>query len=345
MAFLISEPMSLKFSFVIPVYNRPEEINELFQSLVNQVYDKSYEIVLVEDGSLRPSEQIVSQYNDQLDITYITKVNTGPGDSRNHGMRAAAGNYFILVDSDCILPPNYLQIVEDALMDDYADCYGGPDSADASFSDIQRAINYSMTAFLTTGGIRGNKRAAGDFQPRSFNMGLSKNAFEISGGFGNIHPGEDPDLSIRLKKLGLKTKYIDEAWLYHKRRIDFSAFYKQVRKFGMARPILNKWHPGSAKITYWFPLLFCLGLLMALGLLIYGIIWPAAAYALYYAVLLIHSWMRTARFSIALLSLVAVSIQFFGYGFGFLKSFILVNFSKKKPRDLFPELFFEPTLT
>ena len=340
MAFLISEPMSLYFSFVIPVYNRPEEINELFQSLANQVYDKSFEIVLVEDGSDRSSEQIAANYEDQLDITYISKPNTGPGDSRNHGMRKAAGNYFILVDSDCILPPNYLQHVEAALVEEYADCYGGPDTADHSFSNLQRAINYTMTSLLTTGGIRGHKKAAANFQPRSFNMGLSRKAFDLSGGFGNIHPGEDPDLSIRLKKLGLKTRYIDQAWLYHKRRIDFNAFFNQVRKFGLARPILSKWHPESAKITYWFPLFFCVGLILSLVLLILGIPWPALVFGLYYTALIVDCWSHTGKLSIALLSLVAVTIQFYGYGFSFLKSFILVNFSNKKPRELFPELFF-----
>ena len=335
--------MSLKFSFVIPVYNRPEEIRELFQSLVKLEYNKPYEIVLVEDGSERSSENIVEEYKDRLHINYISKANTGPGDSRNYGMQKASGDYFILVDSDCILPPKYLLHVESALTEDYADCFGGPDTSDQSFTNLQRAINYCMTSLLTTGGIRGHKSASADFQPRSFNMGLSQKAFEMSGGFSNIHPGEDPDLSIRLKKLGLKTKYIDEAYLFHKRRINFGSFYRQVRKFGLARPILTKWHPESSKITYWFPTLFSIGLIVSIALLIYGIIWPIAVYGLYYLAIFLDSLIRTRKIFIALLTLLATNIQFIGYGFGFLKSFILVNFSKKKPRELFPELFFEPT--
>ena len=335
--------MSLQFSFVIPVYNRPEEIGELFQSLKNQNYAADFEIVLVEDGSEQTSERVVDAFRHQLNITYISKPNTGPGDSRNYGMSRASGNYFILVDSDCILPEDYLKNVRAALDKNYADCFGGPDTADPSFSDVQRAINYAMTSYLTTGGIRGNKRNADKFQPRSFNMGLSKKAFEMSGGFGNIHPGEDPDLSIRLKKLGLKTSYINEAYVYHKRRINFKAFFKQVRKFGLARPILNSWHPESAKITYWFPGVFTVALFSALLLLLVGIYWPIIIFGVFYLVLFLDAWVRTSKLSIAFLSILAIHIQFLGYGYGFFKSFILVNFSKKKPRELFPELFFEPT--
>ena len=337
--------MSLNFSFVIPVYNRPEEIRELFDSLLKQTYQKSYEIVLVEDGSERTSVDVVEEFKDRLPIAYYSKPNTGPGDSRNYGMRKASGNYFLLVDSDCILPPDYLRNVDKALTEHFADCFGGPDSADGSFSILQKAINYSMTSFLTTGGLRGHKRASKNFQPRSFNMGLSYEAFKSSGGFCDIHPGEDPDLSIRLKKLGFSTRYIDEARLYHKRRITFSAFFKQVRKFGLARPILNKWHPGSARITYWFPVFYSIGLILGLLALFAGINWPAILFGLYFILILVDSLIRNRNLAVALLSLVALNIQFFGYGYGFLKSFILVNFSKKKPRELFPELFFDPTLT
>ena len=335
----------MNFTFVIPVYNRPEEIRELFQSLVNQTYQKSYEIVLVEDGSKHSSADVAEEFKDRLPIVYYSKPNTGPGDSRNYGMSKATGNYFLLVDSDCILPANYLQNVENSLIENYADCFGGPDTADESFSVLQKAINYVMTSFLTTGGIRGHKNAAKNFQPRSFNMGLSKKAFEVSGGFAEIHPGEDPDLSIRLKKLGFSTRYMDDARVFHKRRINFSAFYKQVRKFGLVRPILNKWHPGSARISYWFPVFYSIGLLLALVALFFGFKWPAFIFGLYFVMILLDSLLRTRSIAVPFLALLAMNIQFFGYGFGFLKSFILVNFSKKKPRELFPDLFFEPTLT
>ncbi len=335
---------TLMFSLIIPVFNRPEEIRELLQSLSDQSYKIPFEIVIVEDGSERSSEQVVDVFKERLSITYLKKINTGPGDSRNYGMARAKGNYFIILDSDCLLPPNYLSRVEDSLKEEYVDCFGGPDAAHSSFSAVQKAINYAMTSALSTGGIRGNKRAVGKFQPRSFNMGISKKAFESSGGFGNIHPGEDPDLSIRLLAKGFKTRLVPEAFVYHKRRIDFIKFFKQVRKFGMVRPILNSWHPQTARITYWFPTVFSIGLLIAVLLLFVtrGPIKfiPIGAYLFYFGLVFIDALGKTRNISVAFLSLYAILIQFTGYGFGFLKSTILVNFSKRKPQQLFPELFF-----
>ena len=334
--------MSVSFSFIIPVYNRPDEVRELFQSLEQQTYTDPFEVVLVEDGSELSSHEVVEEFKDQLSILYLLKENSGPGDSRNYGMQRASGNYYIILDSDCMLPKNYLKDVQDALDHDYVDCFGGPDTAHESFSPLQHAINYAMTSFLTTGGIRGDKRARKDFQPRSFNMGLSSEAFKSSGGFGNIHPGEDPDLSLRLKKMGFKIRLIPEAFVYHKRRISFKSFFRQVKKFGMVRPILNQWHPKSSRLTYWFPTFFLLGLLLSIFMAIGGILWLAVLYALYFTVIFFHSWSQTSSIVIAFLSVLAVIVQFTGYGFGFLKSIILVNFSKKNPRQIFPGLFYEP---
>ena len=334
--------MAASFSFIIPVYNRPEEVRELFESLEAQTYGDSFEVVLVEDGSVRTAAEVVEDFRDRLSILYLVKENSGPGDSRNYGMKRAGGDYYLILDSDCILPSDYLENVSKALAKEYVDCFGGPDSAHESFSDLQHAINYAMTSILTTGGIRGDKRAAMGFQPRSFNMGLSARAFSSSGGFGNIHPGEDPDLSLRLIKLGFSTRLIPEAVVYHKRRISFSSFFRQVKKFGMVRPILNQWHPESKKVTYWFPTLFIFGLLVSLGCLFFKIFWPISLYLLYFGIILLHALISTGRITVALMAVYAVIIQFAGYGFGFLKSFILVNFSKKNPRQLFPELFYEP---
>ncbi|NHF59300.1 glycosyltransferase [Flavobacteriaceae bacterium TP-CH-4] len=333
--------MDLAFSFIIPVYNRPEEIRELLESLSRQTYQKPYEIVIVEDGSTRDSKKEVDLFKNRLAITYLAKPNSGPGDSRNYGMQRASGNYFIVLDSDCILPPDYLEAAEKSLSQDFVHCYGGPDAAHESFSIVQKAINYAMTSLWTTGGIRGNRTAVGKFQPRSFNMGISKEAFENVGGYGKIHPGEDPDLTIRIWNKGFKTKLIPEAYVYHKRRINWKKFFIQVNKFGMVRPILNKWHPGTAKATYWFPTLFCIGFLVSFLLAILGIILPLGCYMIYFALIFIDSLMKNKSLSIAILSIVAVCIQFAGYGYGFLKSTILINFSKKKPQELFPKLFFK----
>lgn len=333
--------MPLEYSFIIPVYNRPEEISELLESFKKQDTDISYEIVIVEDGSDLSSEGVIAGYTDSLDISYYKKENSGPGDSRNYGMSRAKGTYFIILDSDCILPSQYVRVMNTSLSQDYVDCFGGPDAADDSFSTIQKAINYVMTSFLTTGGIRGGKKQVDKFQPRSFNMGLSKKAFEASNGFGDIHPGEDPDLVLRLWELGFKTRLLPEAFVYHKRRISWSKFYTQVHKFGLVRPILNKWHPSSAKITYWFPTLFLIGFLISAIAALVGINILLLLFSIYCGVLFLHSSWLTKSVVVGFLSVCAVFIQFYGYGTGFLKSTILVNWLGKLPRKRFPQLFFK----
>jgi len=332
--------MDLSFSFIIPVYNRPNEIMELLDSLRLQTYDKTFEVVIVEDGSTISSEEVIGEYVDDLAISYYKKPNSGPGDSRNYGMARAKGNYFIVLDSDCILPPQYLVEAEKSLQEDYVHCYGGPDAAHESFSTVQKAINYAMTSFLTTGGIRGGKKSVDKFQPRSFNMGISKEAYSTVGGYGNIHPGEDPDLTIRIWNKGYRTKLISEAFVYHKRRIDWNKFYTQVNKFGMVRPILNKWHPETKKVTYWFPTVFCLGFVVSVLLALVGFKIPWFIYSTYFLVLFIDALLKTRNLKVAFLSLVATAIQFFGYGYGFLKSTLYINSSNKKPEEIFPKLFF-----
>lgn len=333
--------MQLEFSFIIPVFNRPNEIDELLHSFRNLNLHKNFEIVIVEDGSTKTSEDVIKRYQEQLHISYFTKANSGPGDSRNYGMQHAKGNYFIILDSDCILPPDYLHIVTSFLKNNFIDCFGGPDAAHENFSDLQKAINFSMTAFITTGGIRGNKKQINKFQPRSFNMGLSKDAFIKTGGFGNIHPGEDPDLSIRLWKLGYQTALISEAFVYHKRRISWTKFYKQVSKFGLVRPILNRWHPETKKITYWFPSLFILGLLVALVLAVFSYFQLLALYGIYFLVVFLIALRSTRSLKIAIQSIFATMIQFTGYGFNFLKSITILRISTKEPEEIFPQLFFK----
>ena len=331
----------MNFSFIIPVYNRPDEVEELLQSLSKQNYNRDFEIVIVEDGSSIPCNEVADTYRNKLNISYFFKENSGPGDSRNFGMRNAKGDYFLILDSDCILPPNYLEEAEKALAENYADCFGGPDNALDSFTDIQKAINFSMTSFLTTGGIRGGSEKIDKFQPRSFNMGLSKKAFEASQGFGNIHPGEDPDLSIRLWKMNFETKLFPKVFVYHKRRIDWSKFFKQVNKFGKARPILNSWYPEYNKLTYFFPSIFFVGFIVSIAFLFFGIEFFIALYGLYFIAILVTSTVQNKSLSIGILSVLAVGMQFYGYGIGFIKSYWKVIILKKKPQSAFPELFFK----
>jgi glycosyltransferase involved in cell wall biosynthesis len=329
------------FSIIIPVYNRPEEIKELLQSLALQDFQEKFEIVIVEDGSSIMCENEVELFKGKLDISYYLKYNSGPGDSRNFGMNLAKGDYFILFDSDCVIPTNYLSQIAASLKNNYVDFYGGSDKADENFSNIQKAINFAMTSFLTTGGIRGGSEKFNKFEPRSFNMGLSKKAFLESNGFGNIHPGEDPDLTIRLWKLGFKSKLIPEAFVYHKRRIDFNNFSNQILKFGKARPILNFWHPEYAKYTYYLPSLFVIGFFVSIVSIILLKDFLIKMYCLYFFIIFIVSSIQNKNITIGYLSVKAVWKMFFNYGIGFIESFYKINIQKQKPEAAFDELFFK----
>ncbi len=333
--------MQLSFSFIIPVYNRPQEIKELLESFTELLFTEDYEIVIIEDGSSETSEAIVNTFKDALNIAYYYKENSGPGASRNYGMKKAKGNYFIILDSDCLLPPHYLNTVNQFLTNNFYHCYGGADAAHSSFTALQKAINYVMTSFLTTGGIRGSENSVSNFEPRSFNMGISKQAFEKTGGFAKIHPGEDPDLSQRILKAGYKTTFIPNAYVYHKRRISWKKFYSQVQKFGMVRPILNKWHPEASKLTFWFPTLFVFFTIMSIvGSLLFNwiIIIPLSLYML---MIFLDSSVKNKNMYIGALSIGALFIQFFGYGLAFLKSTFFVRFLNKDPEKQFPKLFFK----
>ncbi len=334
------ENQSRYYSFIIPVYNRPQEILELLDSMTKMTYAKQYEIVIVEDGSKDTCESVVQQFSNRLNISYYYKANSGPGPSRNYGMRKAKGNYFIILDSDILMPPHYLTEVDKFLSKKYYDCFGGADAALDSFTPVQKAINYTMTSLFTTGGIRGNKKQLGRFEPRSFNMGISKKAFEVTQGFDRIHPGEDPDLSARIRKAGMETAFIPNAAVYHKRRISWKTFHKQVNKFGKVRPILNVRHPETQKPTFFLPTLFCLFTLVSVVLAFYNplFILPLVAYI---SLLFIDSSIKNKSLYIGFLSVIAMFIQFYGYGTGYLKVFWNVQVLSKDPEKTFPELFFD----
>ena len=331
----------MKYSFIIPIYNRPEELDELLNSLASQTYEGDFEVVVIEDGSTITSEQICEKYQNDLSITYLSKPNTGPGDSRNYGMQRAQHDYFLILDSDCILPSHYLEAVDDFLQAHYVDCFGGSDTATDDFTNIQKAINYTMTSLLTTGGIRGSQKRIQRFEPRSFNMGLSRKAFEATGGFGKIHPGEDPDLVIRLWEKGFDSAFIPTAFVFHKRRISWAKFRTQVSKFGQTRAILNHWHPQTRKLTFWLPTCFALGLCGAILLAFFGHIAPLLIYASYFILIGWDSARENRSVKIGFLSVWALLVQFFSYGWGFLRATLKIAFVKKPIGTLFPHLFFK----
>lgn len=332
--------MEYDFSFIIPVYNRPAEINELLGSFLNVKDIQSCEIVIIEDGSEQTSEALIQDYSKTLNISYYKKSNSGPGKSRNYGMQKAKANYYIILDSDVLIPENYIINLNQNLANNYTDCYGGPDKAHHSFSDVQKAIDYSMTSFWTTGGIRGRKEAKRKFQPRSFNMGISKLAFEKSNGFSNIHPGEDPDLALRLNKLGFKTLLYENCFVYHKRRINWVLFYKQMRKFGLVRPILNLWHPNSHKLIYYFPTFFTFSLFTSIFLAFAGFYLLVLIFLLYFIFLFLDAWFSTKKMKIALYAIAAVFIQFFSYGISFFESTINIFILKRNTKKTYPNLFY-----
>lgn len=310
----------MNFSIIVPVYNRPKEIDELLESLTNQDFIENFEVLIIEDGSTDKSENIVERYKSQLDLKYYFKENTGAGASRNFGMQQATGNYFIILDSDVIVPKQYLLEVSKALKENFTDAFGGPDAAHKNFTSLQKAINYSMTAVLTTGGIRGKKKAVGKFQPRSFNLGLSQKAFIKTAGFAELKVGEDIDLTFRLWKNGFETQLIENAFVYHKRRSTIKQFFKQTFAFGTARPQLNKRYPETAKLTYWFPTLFIMGFDIGVIAALFGYWQLSAFYGFYFILIFLDSLFQNKSFLVAFLSIITTFTQHLGYGLGFLES-------------------------
>lgn len=306
----------MKYSFIIPVYNRPEEVDELLDSLTHQTF-RDFEVLVIEDGSAIPCKDIVEKYDDLLSIKYFVKPNSGPGQTRNYGAERAEGEYLLILDSDCIVPPTYLEAVEAELNRESADAFGGPDRAHSSFSDIQKAINYAMTSFFTTGGIRGGKKKMDKFYPRSFNMGVRAEAYQALGGFSKMRFGEDIDFSIRIFKNGYRCRLFPEAWVWHKRRTDFRKFFKQVHNSGIARINLYKKYPESLKVVHLLPAAFTVGLLVLLLGSIWCL-WCLLPILLFILLIFIDASIRNQSIRIGCLSVAASFIQLVGYGSGFI---------------------------
>jgi glycosyltransferase involved in cell wall biosynthesis len=310
---------SPKYSIVIPVYNRPQELDDLLQSLTQQTFT-NFEVLVVEDGSTVRSEKIVENYSTLLTLHYFFKPNSGPGPSRNFGFDKANGEYFIVFDSDCQIPVHYLESVEKYLQSTPLDAWGGPDRGHENFTLLQQAMACTMSSVLTTGGIRGGKSK--NFQPRSFNMGISREAFKKTGGFRFDRFAEDIELSVRMKKLGLRVGLIPDAFVYHQRRTSLTEFFKQVSNFGKGRVLVGRAHQGEIKLVHWFPSVFLLGI-VAIGPILFinyrlGEL-TMSLYILYLLGIGIDSFRKTKSMTVALLSLPSAIVQLTGYGFGFLK--------------------------
>ena len=340
----------MKYSIIVPVYNRPDEVDELLESLCSQTY-KDFEVVIVEDGSQKPCKDVCDKYADILDLHYYLKENSGPGQSRNYGVERAKGDYVIILDSDVVLPTGYLAAVncQLSIINYQLAAWGGPDAAHPSFTPVQKAISYSMTSFFTTGGIRGGKAKLDKFYPRSFNMGIRRDVYLQLGGFSKMRFGEDIDFSYRIVEAGYQPRLFPDAWVWHKRRTDFRKFFRQVYNSGIARINLTKRHPGTLKLVHLLPMVFTLGVIGCLLLILGG----AGLYAegewldanglrpydnmhqgvgfvccmlglfpllFYSAVILVDSTIKNKSLKVGLLSIPAAFTQLMGYGFGFIES-------------------------
>lgn len=323
---------NIKYSIVVPVYNRPDEVNELLGSLVRQSL-KCFEVIIVEDGSNITCKNECAHYVGKLRLHYYSKRNSGPGQTRNYGVERARGEWVIVVDSDVVLPDGYLKAVDDALSKEEIDAFGGPDRSHPSFTDTQKAINYSMTSFFTTGGIRGGKRKLDKFYPRSYNMGIRRSIYQQLGGFSEMRFGEDIDFSLRLFEAGCKVRLLPDAWVWHKRRTDFRKFYRQVYNSGIARINLKIKHPGSLKLVHLLPTVFTVGVLLLVLASLVGLVmmyfsgsrtWrllfalPLTPIIIYGLLILIDSTVRNRNLGVGLLSVPSAYIQLIGYGSGFL---------------------------
>jgi glycosyltransferase involved in cell wall biosynthesis len=316
-------PDLLFFSVIIPVYNRPKEVDELLQSLSAQDYT-NFEVLIIEDGSTERCSEVVKSYEEQLNISYYYKENSGQGFSRNYGFERAQGDYLVVFDSDCLIPPHYFRVVGEQLRERELDAYGGPDSALDSFTPLQQAINYSMTSIFTTGGIRGREKHSGTFHPRSFNMGISHEVFDTTGGYRITRMGEDIEFSIRIIEQGFKTGLIPEAWVYHKRRTSLIDFFRQLHFFGRARINVSRFYPSEIKWIHTLPALFVVCFLVWISLAF----WQQEAFVIIGIVglcilclLAVHAAVNTKKFFVGIMGAATSFIQLFAYGTGFLREF------------------------
>ena len=324
------------FSVIIPVYNRPVEVDELLESLAAQTL-KNFEVIIVEDGSTVPCRDITEKWRKHgVDVKYIFKENEGRSIARNVGIEASEGDYLIFFDSDCVIPPGYFETLSHELKKNPVDCFGGPDAAHDSFSDTQKAINYAMTSFLTTGGIRGGKISLEKFVPRTFNTGFTRAVYDKVGGFREMF-SEDIDMSTRIRQAGFTVGLIHPAFVYHKRRVNFKKFLRQVYVFGMSRITLKLLYPGSLKIVHALPALFVFGTVALILLGIFVSPWWLLPLGIYILAIFLAAGISTRSLKIALLAVPASLIQLWGYGCGFIKAFI-TNIVMGRGRDIKEEI-------
>ena len=318
------------YSVIVPVYNRPQEIHSLLACLAIQAY-KNFEVIVVESGSSIKSEDVVKIYSSKINVRYFLRGNDGQGFSRNYGMSQAKGEFFIILDSDVLLDPDFIENIHMGIQDAGLDAYGGPDKLHPAATDMQKAVNYSMTSFLTTGGIRGSKKNKGKFYPRSFNMGISRKVYEATGGYKLPFMGEDIELSARIMTLGFKIGLIENAYVYHERKKDLKSYYKQMQWFGRARININRFFPNTFKIIHLVPVLFVSYLIGTFTIM--ALHWQIG-YALslplqiFFFCVFVDSLFQYHDLKVALYSIPTVFIQLYGYAIGMLQEFLGIGIKR-----------------
>ncbi len=347
--------MDYKYSIIVPVFNRPDEVDELLDSLTRQAYSQ-FEVIIVEDGSATPCKDVCDKYNEVLDIQYFLKENSGPGQSRNYGAERAKGDYLIILDSDVVLPDGYLMAVDKELEENPCEAFGGADASHPSFTPVQKAISYSMTSFFTTGGIRGGKAKLDKFYPRSYNMGIKREVYEQLGGFSKMRFGEDIDFSYRIVEAGNRCRLFPTAWVWHKRRTDLKKFFRQVYNSGIARINLEKRHPGTMKLVHMLPMVFTVGVITLIAISMAGRLlmhyddphkwyWLCAApwlpLLMYSLLIFIDSSIQNKSPRIGFISIAAAFVQLMGYGFGFLEAWWKRCVKKQDEFQAFEKTFYK----
>lgn len=329
----------MKYSLIVPVYNRPDEVGELLESIAAQPRP-DVEVIVVEDGSTVTCAEVVARYAGRVPVTYIAKENGGPAMARNCGAEHASGQWLVILDSDVVLPPGYFAAVDEGIVRTGCDAFGGPDRTAPTFTPVQKAIGYAMTSFFTTGGIRGGSRKLDKFYPRSYNMGIRAEVYRRLGGFAHMRFGEDIDFSYRIVEGGWRACLLPGAWVWHKRRTDFRKFFRQVYNSGIARVNLGKRHPGTTKPVHMLPALFTLG---CFALVAGGFVcrWSMLPLAVYAALVLAGGWKSSGSLRVGLLAVPAAFVQLVGYGSGFLTASLRRNLLKEDEYEAFKDSFYK----
>jgi glycosyltransferase involved in cell wall biosynthesis len=218
---------TLRVSIVIPVYNGGKTIGETLRACLKQDFPRTYEVIVVDDGSNDNSAEIIKSFP----VRYIWQENSGPAKARNNGWRAASGDIICFTDSDCIPRNDWIRMLikgfDDGLVGAVAGGYDIANNRNRLANLIQREINYRHSKF------RNYIRAFG-----SYNVAIRRNVLEKVGGFNESYraaSGEDNDLSYKIIQNGYKIMYQKEAKVAHFHTSKIHKYLKEQYRHGYWR--------------------------------------------------------------------------------------------------------------